>query len=110
MSEFDFSVLCDKYPALFDLMPETFTAHQFILKLAEENQTQYVEALYAYRYNLHRGQPTPFLIVHGILAQHLLSYPGLIHQIHKLVSSQDIFGNDSSCSEWRKVKKTQLER
>jgi hypothetical protein len=104
MPEFDFSVLYDKYPTLIGQMPETFTAHQFILKLAEEYQAQYIEALYAYRLHQHRGRPAPFLIVHGILAQRLLSHPELVRQTQPLVSSRDIFGNLSSCSEWLKLK------
>ena len=104
MPEFNFSVLFGLYPALIERMPESFTSHQFIIKLAEENQAHYVEALYSYRQSPQRGRPTPFLIVEGILAQHLLSYPGLVQQTKTAVPSRDIFGSENTCAEWRKVK------
>jgi hypothetical protein len=84
-------------------MPETFTSHEFILELARQNQLQYVEALYNYRTNTHRGSHAPFMTVHGILAKHLLNYPQFISQINKEVPSKNIFGEDDMCSEWRKL-------
>lgn len=103
MSEYDFSTLYSKYPDLIARMPATFTAHKFILHLAEENQALYVAALYHYRNNLHRGRPTPFRIVHGVLARHLHNYPNLVQKVREGVSSPDIFGNAHTCSEWRKL-------
>lgn len=104
MPEHDFTPLYAQYPSIITQMPQEFTSHQFILALARQHQTLYVEALYSYRHHLHRGVPTPFLIVHGILAQRLAAYPQLIEQVQKLKISRDIFGQDNSCSEWRKVR------
>ena len=102
MPEHDFSDLYAQYPDIITQMPEIFTSHQFILELARLNQTLYIEALYSYRNHVHRGVPAPFLMVHGILAQHLLNYPALIEQVRKDATSKNIFGQDASCSEWRK--------
>jgi len=102
MSKYDFSNLYAQYPDIIAQMPGIFTSHQFIIELARQNQTLYIEALYSYRNHVHRGVQAPFLMVHGILAQHLLNYSGLIKQVRKDASSKNIFGQDDSCSEWRK--------
>ncbi|MBN1934254.1 MAG: hypothetical protein JW934_06300 [Anaerolineae bacterium] len=101
MSEYDFSALYDQYSALIEQMKDTFDSHQFILELAHRNQVPYVEALYAYRDSLHRGEPTPFRIVHQILAQHLTTCTDLIERAGD-VYSEDIFGQVSECAQWRK--------
>jgi len=103
MAEHEFSDLYAQYPDIIAQMPEIFTSHQFILELAHQNQTIYIEALYSYRDHPHRGVPAPFLMVHGILAQHLLYYPALIEQVRKDASSKNIFGLENTCSEWIKV-------
>ena len=103
MAVYDFSNLYDGYPSVIEVMPNTFTSHQFILELARQHQTLYVEALYSYRHHAHRGVPAPFLIVHGILAQQLLEFPKLIRQVRKDAPSKNIFGEDDTCSEWTKV-------
>lgn len=64
MSEHDFSALYAQYPAVIASMRDTFTSHEFILRLAQQNQTLYIEALYSYRHKTHRGKPAPFLMVH----------------------------------------------
>ena len=104
MAEHDFDDLYSHYPAVIAQMPDTFTSHQFILELARQNQTEYIEALYSYRHHVHRGVPAPFMMVHGVLALHLLKYPDLIEQIAHVVPSTDIFGNPNECAEWRKIR------
>jgi hypothetical protein len=99
----DFSALYAQYPSTIARMRGTFTSHQFILELARQNQNLYIEALYSYRHHTHRNVSAPFMMVHGILAQHLAAYPNLIEQTHKSVPSKDIFGQDNACSEWRKA-------
>jgi len=103
MTEHDFSQLYEQYPTIIVQMEDTFTSHEFILKLAQQNQTQYVEALYTYRYNEHRGTPAPFRVVHMILAQHLNSLPALVVKIRDDAKSTDIFGRKNECAEWRKL-------
>ena len=81
---------------------DVFTSHQFILKLAEQNQAAYIEALYAYRNVSYRDKVAPFLMVHGILANQLPKLPNLVTQIPGYISSRDIFGDDSTCTQWKK--------
>lgn len=99
----DFSALDKHYPAIIAQMPERFTSHQFILELARQHQKLYIEALYSYRDHKHRNVPAPFLMVHGILAQRLLNFPELVEQIRKDAPSKNIFGEDSTCSNWQKL-------
>jgi len=103
MAKYDFSSLFDQYPIIIEQMPGIFTSHEFILKLAQQNQARYVEALYAYRYN-DDGEPlAPFRTVHGILAKELRSFSKLVEIVRKDASSKDIFGNSSKCALWKKV-------
>ena len=78
MPKHDFSPLFDHYPALIAQMPKIFTSHQFILRLAQQHQVPYIEALYSYRDSPHRGKPAPFRTVHRILSQHLNAYSELV--------------------------------
>ena len=82
-------------------MPSTFTAHEFILKLAQANQTIYIEALYEYKDTLRSGSTAPFMMMHGIIAQMLHDFPHLVKKTGD-VASKDIFGNDNACSAWKK--------
>jgi hypothetical protein len=100
---YDFTQLYGHYPEAIAEMPVTFTSHKFILRLAQENQTLYIEALYEYRNRLRAGVPAPFMLVHGVLANHLHEYPGLITKVSSAVSSHDIFGGDNTASQWRRV-------
>jgi hypothetical protein len=104
MSVHDFSLLYAQYPMIIETMKDQFTSHQFILELARQNQTLYIEALYSYRHHIHRDSPAPFLIVHGVLANNLLKYPRLIRQVQKYAPSKNIFGEEDTCSEWVKLK------
>jgi hypothetical protein len=103
MPKHDFSELLSQYPEVISQMPETFTSHQFILELAHQNQTAYVEALFSYRNNEHRGVRAPFMIVHRLLAQYLSRFPELVKLENERVPSKDIFRQSSSCAEWQKV-------
>ena len=97
----DFSELYAQYPAVIAQMPVTFTSHEFILLLAQQHQRLYVEALYDYRDSIHRGEPTPFRVVHGIWSQHLRELPDLVSYLGE-VPSVDIFGRPNNCAQWRK--------
>ena len=105
MPKDDFIALFDRYPAIIERMQKTFTSHQFIVQLARQEQKLYIEALYAYRNKRRRGKRTPFLMVHGILAQQLTKCPKLIRYAGKEKNSTDIFGQPNSCAKWEKVAK-----
>ena len=102
MPEHDFSALFEHYPAIIALMPEVFTSHQFRVRLAQQHQTLYIEALYSYRHSPHRGSPAPFRVVHQLLARHLRAHPDLVSHIGT-VKSPDIFGGVQECVQWRKL-------
>ena len=102
MAEHNFRPLLTHYPALIEDMPNTFTSHQLIIKLAHLYQALYVRALYAYLRLPTPENPTPFQIVHGILAKHLNDFPDLVRYVRH-VPSTDIFDQDETCAEWQKV-------
>lgn len=102
MSQHDFTALFSKYPALIASMPDSFTSHEFILRLAQVNQTEYVEALYTYRNSVHGSNTAPFKAVHTRLSQQLQEYPTLIRHTGS-VASVDIFGQPNGCASWKKV-------
>jgi hypothetical protein len=103
MVENKFQALYDQYENIFAQMGNVFTAHEFILKLANQNQKAYVEALYSYRNNTYQGTPAPFMMLHRALARHLRTHSELIQWIRDDAPSKNIFGDDGTCSEWRKV-------
>jgi hypothetical protein len=102
MSEHDFTALLARYPDTIAQMDPVFKSHEFILKLAHQNQRLYVEALHSYRDSLHRGEPRPFRAVHQILSQHLHDFPALVTHLGD-VPSTDIFGHSEHCARWHKA-------
>jgi len=102
MAKHDFGGLFEKYPSIIAQMPEAFDSHEFILRLAHQNQVLYVEALYSYRDSVHRGEPTPFRVVHQILAQHLNACPDLVRRAGHTYSNHT-FGQREGCAQWKKV-------
>jgi hypothetical protein len=102
MPQHDFDELFKAYPEIIGEMEKTFNSHEFILKLANKMQTEYVEALYAYRHSDGESRPAPFRDVHRELAR-------LLHKCEELVKpdgrgqSEDIFGESQECAEWEKV-------
>lgn len=97
MAKHDFSALVEHYPEIIEKMPDSFTSHEFILALAHKYQRLYIEALYSYR------RSRPFMIVHGVLAQHLLDFPQQVKLARPDARSTDIFGQSEWCAEWKKV-------
>jgi len=102
MTQYDFSAIFEHYPELIAEMSDTFTSHHFILHLARGYQAPYIEALNFYRHSPDSQHPTPFKIVHGLLAKHLNAYPQLVTHIGD-VESIDIFTQENRCAQWQKV-------
>jgi hypothetical protein len=98
MPETAFDALEAKFPEIVAKMDHYFDSHDFILKLAQAHQRLYVAALAAYV-----DRDYPFQIVHGEIARRLLNHPDLVTKVGEN-SSQDIFGQRSSASVWRKAK------
>lgn len=103
MAEFDFDELYAHYPDVIEQMNEVFTSHEFILRLAQQNQTAYVAVLYHYRDTIRRGAPVPFMVVHSILSKRLRAHSDLVVYAGD-VSSTNIFGEPDECAQWRRVK------
>lgn len=104
MARYDFNPLVEQYPTIIEQMPPEFTSHQFILQLAQQNQSQYIEALYSYRYDDDGAPLAPFKIVHGKLAKKLFDFPELIEIVRRDEKSLDIFGQPGECALWRKIR------
>ena len=103
MAMYNFSELESKFPEIINKLPDTFDSHEFILKLAQQYQTEYVSALYAYKDFVLRTQPAPFYGVHKAIIQKLAAHTELVVLINNNKQSKDIFGNPQTCGEWRKV-------
>jgi hypothetical protein len=99
MSADEFKSLEAVYEQVIALMPDKFDSHEFILKLAQEHQRLYVQALMEYADN-----EKPFQAVHSQIAMRLLKYPNLIARVGEHVS-QDIFLRESSATLWQKTGK-----
>ena len=76
-------------------MPKRFDSHQFILKLAELNQAEYIHSLYK-----HVSTDTPFRTLHAQIAKTLKQDHNLTHVgAHK---SSNIFGIVGENALWEK--------
>ena len=86
--------------ALRAMKPE-FDTHQFILKLASENQKEYIDALAAI------DSTKPFQTLHSAIGKKLKQKATdgefAIQETASNVSSPNIFGKQSSCSRWQRI-------
>ena len=85
--------ILDLYPHLIAQMPDEFTSHKFILKLACNHQKIYIEALYPYR-----ASEAPFRALHVEMAHAIANHCDRIGE----VDSVNIFGKPSPCMKWKK--------
>ena len=93
----EYQALYDCFPALIREMPEKFTSHAFILRLAQENQVAYIEALYQSRID-----SNPFQTVHRALSQRLLQHSDAVRHLGE-TTSEDIFGRSNHCAQWQRL-------
>jgi hypothetical protein len=96
MSRHNYSAIFQQYRPLIAQMPDTFSSHEFILRLAQQDQASYIEALHTYR-----SDPDPFRIVHGRLSQNLHEHSDILDHLGE-VNSWDIFDQSNRCAHWRK--------
>lgn len=89
-----------KYPETIAKMKSSFTSHQFIQKLTESFQYDYINALHFYN-----NKPDPFRIVHqkisAILGQK--EFSKLIQRDGDEIHTKDIFGKPNFCAKWKKI-------
>jgi hypothetical protein len=102
MIPYDFSALESKFPETVCQMEDIFTSHEFLLKLTQQNQVEYIKALYSYA--VEEKSPSPFKAVHKGIIQKLKTHTELVKLKPGRLSSTDIFGQSETCSEWEKVK------
>ncbi|PKN91674.1 MAG: hypothetical protein CVU44_17310 [Chloroflexi bacterium HGW-Chloroflexi-6] len=98
MSANAFQKLEEIYPEIVNLMEDEFNSHEFILKLAQKYQKNYVQALIEYAEN-----DQPFQSVHSEIAKRLKKREDLVKHIDSK-PSVNIFGLKSEAAIWRKVK------
>jgi hypothetical protein len=99
MSASEFESLEACYEQVIALMPNKFDSHEFILKLAQEHQRLYVQALVEYA-----ESERPFQIVHGQIAMRLIKYPNLVTRVGEHIS-KDIFLRENTATLWQKTGK-----
>jgi len=95
MAIYDFSNLESKFPEIVKKMPDPFDSHQFLLELAQQNQSEYVSALYAYKEYVLKENPSPFHGVHKALIQKDARHTELVRLIRDDKPSKDVFGNSN---------------
>jgi hypothetical protein len=98
----DFDPLFSHYPEIISEMSPVFSSHEFILFLARRYQSLYIDALFAYRQRTGNPHPTPFKVVHGILAKHRRAFPSLVTYDGEMIS-HDIFLQSNACAQWRRL-------
>jgi hypothetical protein len=86
------------YPTVVELMPDTFDSHDFILRLAQQYQKLYIQALYE-----HTNRKRPFHGLHMAIAKRLKKHRDLVEHIDNQFS-KDIFGQENKVAVWSKVK------
>lgn len=86
------------YPATLDLMDEVFTSHEFILKLGQNHQREYIGALATCI-----NASAPFQTLHAQLAKTLHDFSDLIELIEREAPSVNIWGDMSHAAKWRKI-------
>jgi hypothetical protein len=91
--------LVSHYPEVISKLPDRFDSHEFILRLAQDHQCLYVQALQKYAKSEY-----PFKYLHFLLARHLLAFPEWVVKTGHH-NSENIFRGISDAAIWQRVKK-----
>jgi hypothetical protein len=91
-------ILLGEIRAALAEMRDDFTTHELILRLAQQSQHAYIEALQE-----HLGSKRPFQTVHSKIAKCLRSHPELATFLPGSEADEDIFGQRSENAKWRKA-------
>ncbi|MBL6960648.1 MAG: hypothetical protein ISR59_06025 [Anaerolineales bacterium] len=89
----------EKYPEIIDMMSPKFNSHEFILKLAQQYQQLYIQAL-----NMYPSSNQPFQTVHAQIAKKLKKRDDLVKHIRDK-PSPNIFGLMNETAVWQKIEK-----
>jgi hypothetical protein len=92
-----FQALYNHYPAVIALMNQEFTSHEFILRLFQQHQGDFINALHAYR-----DADAPMRQVTGQLSKQLHEFSDLVRHTGD-TESHDIFCDPSRCATWGRV-------
>jgi uncharacterized protein (DUF2225 family) len=100
MSASVFDKLEETYPSIIDMMPEDlFNTHEFMLKLVQEYQELYVQALIEYS-----QIDQPSLMVIGQISRRLKERDDLVIYIRS-VSIENLFEKKHDFEVWQKVQR-----
>ena len=92
-------VLEQHFEDVINSMETRFTSHEFFLRLAHDNQREYVAGLAAYSEG-----GNPFRDLHHALVKRLKRLEGKLITLRKeSYPSKDIFGTPSHSGLWRKL-------
>lgn len=98
--------LQEKAPAVIAELPDEFTTRQFIWKLAEEYEADYVRMLFE-TYNDNNEQPRVFHNLHSKIGRYLLEHAKELHiEKRREAKEMDInpFGRKTPTQPWRKIR------
>lgn len=88
-----------KFADVIKAMDVRFTSHEFFLRLAHDNQREYVAGLAAYS-----AGDAPFKDLHHALVRRLKKLEGKVITLRKEdYPSRDIFGSPSHAGLWKKL-------
>lgn len=95
----EIEALARHFEDVIRVMETRFTTHDFILRLAHDNQSEYVAGLAAFTEG-----GSPFKDLHHALVKRLKSLEGkLITMRKESYPSRDIFGTPSHSGLWKKL-------
>ena len=93
----DIKPLLDCYPSIIAAMPDKCSSHVFIRTLMYQHQNPFIAALKTYE-----GLAKPFQYLHARLSMLLHTYKDQVAYVgHE--SSENVFGNETTCAVWQKV-------